>query len=292
MRRLKACTASRLALRIKARAASRGMHRLKARAHERACGMIAAMEQAALRVLLITLLAGFLCSACRAPAQSRPGPTSDSKADSVTVYVARRKWHIDVGFAVRTLDEPLAGIARRFPGASHVFFGFGDRHYLLARDKGASDMLGALWPGPALILATAIKSTPAQAFGASEVIELEVTAAQAHAIEAFIREALVDGEVYAPGPYEDSLYFAVAATNRYSAIHTCNTWAAEALRAGGLPVRAKFVVFAGQLWSQLRDRSSLLNHKGADYRCDTPRSACFPAARLPSFSAAGAGSSC
>jgi hypothetical protein len=65
----------------------------------------------------------------------------------------------------------------------------------------------------------------------------------------------VDGEVYAPGPYEDSLYF--AATERYSAIHTCNTWAAEALRAGGLPLRAKLVVFAGQLWSQLSNPAAI-----------------------------------
>jgi hypothetical protein len=216
--------------------------------------MMAAMEHAALRAVVITLLVGFLCSACRAPPSSRAGPASDSKGDSVTVYVARRKWHIDVGFAVPSLDAPLAAIAQRFPGASYVFFGFGDRHYLLAR-QGASDMLGALWPGPALILATAIKNTPAQAFGASAVIELEVTPAEARAIEVFIQGSLAGGEVYAPGPYEDSLYF--AATERYSALHTCNTWAAEALRAGGLPLRAKRVVFAGQLWSQLQKLAAI-----------------------------------
>jgi hypothetical protein len=208
------------------------------------------MEQAALRAILITLLVGFLSSGCRAPPARRAVTASHSNGDSVTLYVARRKWHIDVGFAVPALDESLAGIARRFPGASYVFFGFGDRHYLVAKDKGVSNMLGALWPGPALVLTTAIKDAPARAFGVSGVVELEVTSAEARAIEVFVRESLANGEVFAPGPYEDSLYF--AATDRYSAIHTCNTWAAEALRAGGLPVRAKLVVFAGQLWSQVR----------------------------------------
>ena len=40
-------------------------------------------------------------------------------------------------------------------------------------------------------------------------------------------------------------------TDHYSAVHTCNTWAAETLRAGGLPVHAAGVIFAGQLWTQM-----------------------------------------
>jgi hypothetical protein len=55
--------------------------------------------------------------------------------------------------------------------------------------------------------------------------------------------------VYQNGPYEDSLYF--QATPKYSAFHTCNTWAAEALRIAGLPVHSGGVIFSGQLWSQV-----------------------------------------
>jgi hypothetical protein len=55
---------------------------------------------------------------------------------------------------------------------------------------------------------------------------------------------------YANGPYEGSLYF--SAIPQYSAFHTCNTWAAEGLSAAGLPVESAGVVFAGQLWGQVR----------------------------------------
>jgi hypothetical protein len=199
-------------------------------------------------------------AACTEPGRA-DRPDAAVVRGSVLIQVVRRKWHVDVGFEVADLEPPLARVARRFPGASHLFFGFGDRHYLLAGKPGASNMLGALWPGPALILVTAIENTPRQAFGDSQVLEVRMTRAQAHAAQTYIWGSLgghdpspgtplQDIEPYAAGPYEGSLYFAAAA--RYSALHTCNTWAAEVLRAGGLPVRSRLVVFAGQLWSQAR----------------------------------------
>jgi hypothetical protein len=174
----------------------------------------------------------------------------------VTLYLARRSWHIDVGFAVRDLCPSLAFIARRFPQAQYVFFGFGDRHYLLAKIKGTSTLAGALFPGPGMILVTAIENSPAQAFGGAHVLELTLSAPQDAAAQDFVRRALAGGAAgssadippVAPGPYEGSVYYAAVA--RYSALHTCNTWAAEALRSAGLSVRSHLVVFAGQLWNQ------------------------------------------
>ena len=109
---------------------------------------------------------------------------------STTVYVARRRWHIDVGFAAEDLRGPLVGVLGQFPGARYAFFGFGDRHYLLSKDHEASALLAALWPGPGLILVTALESTPRQAFGVEEVIELQLTPDESRAIQAFIWHAL------------------------------------------------------------------------------------------------------
>jgi hypothetical protein len=86
------------------------------------------------------------------------------------------------------------------------------------------------------------------------VIELVLTAEQSAALRDFIWKSLrTDRDalgVYAQGPYEDSLYF--LATAKYSALHTCNTWAAQALRAAGLRVHTAGVIFASQFWSQVR----------------------------------------
>jgi hypothetical protein len=200
-------------------------------------------------------------------------------AARTVIFVARRDWHIDIGFAATDLGAPLDALIGQFPGVRYVFFGFGDRHYLLAKSQNVPAMLGALWPGPGLMLITGLTAHPAQAFGADQVIELRVSATQAQGVQAFIARTMGRGDSsvgagadpppnsagvapsatpgiapgvtpYATGPYEGSLYF--SATERYSAFHTCNTWAAEALRAGGIPVRSTAVLFAGQLWRQVR----------------------------------------
>ena len=179
-------------------------------------------------------------------------PFESAAQHSELIYVIRRGWHIDIGFAVRALEPPLQSLATQFPGARYLFFGFGDLHYLLAKDHNGPVLLGALWPGQGLILATAIAVTPKEAFGERQIIVLTVTVNQARAAQAFIARSLNEDAVqpYAQGPYAASLYF--AAKPKYSAVHTCNTWVAEALKAAQLPIHSVGVIFAGQLWSQVR----------------------------------------
>lgn len=192
------------------------------------------------------------CSTVRprppAPPVAAPAPAS------AIIYVVRRSWHIDIGFASGDLSPPLDSSMANFPGTHYLLFGFGDRRYLHSKDKGLPNLLGALLPGPGLILMTALAATPAQAFGVREVIALPATADQLRAAQAAVWASLAtrDGAVQSDGagPYEGSAY--LRASQRYSALNTCNTWAAQVLRAAGFPVRSRGVVFAGQLWRQTR----------------------------------------
>jgi hypothetical protein len=213
---------------------------------------------AALTAVVVAVAGGVFCSE---PVLGE----SAVAARTTVIFVARRDWHIDIGFAAADLEAPLDASIGQFPGVRYVFFGFGDRHYLMAKSRNVPAMLGALWPGPGLMLITGLIAAPSEAFGADQVIELRVSDAQARGVQGFIARSMarsdspVGGDPPAnsarvtpdaPGPYEGSLYF--AAISRYSALHTCNTWAAEALQAGGLPVRSSAVLFAGQLWRQVR----------------------------------------
>ncbi len=176
--------------------------------------------------------------------------TATTHAPSTTsVYVVRRAWHIDIGFATADVQPPLSSLWATVPQAQYLEFGFGDRRYLMTRNHGTTSLIAAVWPGASLILMTALKATPQQAFGAEHVVVLHVTEAQAASIQNFIRVSLAASPV-ADGPYPGSVFY--AGTQRYSGFHTCNTWAAEALRAGGLPVRSAGVLLAGQLWPQVR----------------------------------------
>jgi hypothetical protein len=185
---------------------------------------------------------------------------------SAVIYVVRRAWHVDIGFAAAELQPPLAALRESLPGAHYVLFGFGDRHYLVDQDRGAGGMLAALWPGAGVLLVTGLSASAQDAFGAAHVIEIRVSASQAAAAQRFVWQSLaapdqargdINGDIQADtvtplraGPYDGSLYY--ASPVRYSALHTCNTWAAQALRAAHLDVHSARVVFAGQLWIQAR----------------------------------------
>jgi hypothetical protein len=180
------------------------------------------------------------------------GPSVPSPG--ATIYLARRGWHVDVGLMVADLAPPLSSAATPLPTARYLFFGFADKHYLLAKNHSAPVVLAALWPGVGIILATGLSDSPAAGFGEGQVISLTVNPEQMRALQSFVWKSLATrGDapiIEAPGPYDDSIYF--LAVPKYSAVHTCNTWGAQALRATGFHVHTAGVVFAGQLWTQAR----------------------------------------
>lgn len=190
---------------------------------------------------------------------------ANAATDSSTLYVARRGWHIDIGMAASDLMPPLNQAATPLPGSRYVFFGFADKHYLLAKNHSGPVLLSALFPGAGILLTTGLANSPAQAFGAAHVIALTVSGEQLHALQSFIWRSLRTQDevlkVYRSGPYDDSVYF--LATHKYSAFHTCNTWGAEALRAAGFRVHTDGVIFAGQLWIQARRLKRVQDRAGA-----------------------------
>jgi hypothetical protein len=201
-------------------------------------------------VLLVALIVA--CSA--APVRRAEQAAADTSGASSVIYVIKRKWHVDIGFAAADLQPPLASLRSDFPGTQYLLFGFGDRHYLLDQDRGIGGALAALWPGAGLMLVTAPTASLQAAFGRENVIEIAVSAAQLHAAQAFVGGGLsTQNGAITPlraGPYESSFYYSTS--QRYSALHTCNTWAAEALQAAGLPVHSAGVELSGQVWIQVR----------------------------------------
>jgi Protein of unknown function (DUF2459) len=195
-----------------------------------------------------------LLQACIGIPQRPAGVDADRAGPTKIIYVARRGWHIDVGFATSDVEPPLASTVRYFPSSRYLFFGFGDKHYLVAKHKYFPGILAALWPGAALLLASGLVAIPEQAFGSEHVVRLTVTSAQLRAAQAFVWSSILKENgapaLYGDGPYAGSLFFGAASI--YSAAYTCNTWAAEVLQAAGLPVHRVGIIFATQLWSQVR----------------------------------------
>ncbi len=171
------------------------------------------------------------------------------------VYVIERGWHTDIGLPVEQITGPLTRLETDFPGVRFLTFGFGERQFLVHRRKTLGLMLSALLPSQSALLMTALRATPEAAFGQANVVPLHVSQAGLEQIEASIwREIEVSagGEPtrLEQGPYPGSVFY--AARDTYDAAFTCNTWSAETLRSGGLPMPTFGVVFAGQVMGTAR----------------------------------------
>ena len=188
----------------------------------------------------LTLLMG----ACGVPAAEPP--------NDAFVYVIERGWHTDIGLPVEEIAGPLAMLENAFPGVRVLTFGFGERQFLANRENNFGGMLKALLPSRSLLLVTALRTTPEVAFGPFNVVVLPVSRAGLERLEASIWEELENPGVggLAEGPYPGSVFY--AARDTYDAFYTCNTWTAETLRAGGLPMPATGMVFAGQVMGMAR----------------------------------------
>ncbi|HTW26252.1 MAG TPA: DUF2459 domain-containing protein [Acetobacteraceae bacterium] len=188
----------------------------------------------------------------RSPAASEAAPQAPA---TDTVYVVGRGWHTDIGLPTAETGPSLAGPASDFPGARYLVFGFGEKGYLLSRDRGLFEMLTALLPSPGMILVTGLRDSPVAAFGAEHVVALRVTPEERQRVTRFIAAYLArDGagraQPIGDGPYSGSLFYASDGT--YDGFHTCNTWTAEALRQAGLPVTATGILFADQVMAEAR----------------------------------------
>lgn len=219
-----------------------------------------------------SLLLGLALAGCSALPPPDPAPRIGE------VAVIDRGWHTDIALPIHAapLHPWLAGLAAGFPGMQTMVLGFGDRSWLLDRDRSPLALLRALLPGPGAILLTALSAPPETAFGPEHVVRLPLTAGQMNRLQEFLAGSLdphwrlPNGrwEALANGPYPGSVF--QASSIIYSAGYTCNTWTAQALAAAGLPVDATGVLFAEQAMAWVRQAAQALSGPG--------RPLCRPAA--------------
>ena len=200
----------------------------------------------------LSLLAG--CAAERIPAPAG-GAGADRLAGAPVVYVIARGWHSDIGLPVEQISGPLTSLIGRWAGARFLSFGFGERNYLLDRKVSVWSTLAALLPSRSVLLVTALSGTPGEAFGRDNVVALRLTRAGLQGIERRIAGELAGSAaggpvVLADGPYPGSAFY--AARDTYDAFHTCNSWSADVLRAGGLAVPSSGVLLVSQVMGPAR----------------------------------------
>ena len=170
------------------------------------------------------------------------------------IEVVARDWHTDVCLRSEDADPGVRSLGAGFEDVRYLCFGFGDRSYVMRGNHGVVTMLLALVPGRGVVLMTALRAPPSEAFGAANVVGLAVSRPGLEGLRNYLRGAVQRNPDDSPirlgaGPYEGGAY--LSATAAYSLLYTCNTWTADALRHAGLPL-APIAVFADDVMMQVR----------------------------------------
>ena len=179
-----------------------------------------------------------------------------SVVDVEPVYLVGQGWH--AGIVIRRTDATAAWWPEQddFPDATFLEVGWGDRVFYQNPDPGVGKMLKAgLWPTRSVLHVVGFRPPVTDYFPASEVIRIDLPQAGVDSLAAFIHAAYARDEAgqpiaLGPGLYGESRFY--AGRERYHVFKNCNTWAARALRAAGVPLRPAEVLTAGDLLKQVR----------------------------------------
>jgi uncharacterized protein (TIGR02117 family) len=161
-------------------------------------------------------------------------------------------WHTGLVLPAGELG-PLGTLLRADPRAKYLSFGWGNRRFYMARHPGSGDAVAALFDSPSALFVQPAASPAELVDGDIHVHWICADREQLWRVDRYLERSLASpGEPVdlGAGPFPDSRFY--AATGRYSAVHTCNTWTAAALQYAGLPVSATGVLFSSQVERRIR----------------------------------------
>lgn len=199
------------------------------------------------------ILAGTLALArcASAPPPARPAWAVGGEP----LYVIATEWHTEIGLSASLVTAPLAQVRADFAGADSLIFGWGQRDFYMDPNPSLGVMLRAAFPGPSVMLVQPLRNPPPLALGPpSRVVTLHTSdegmARLCDYIWGFLaKDANGRATRTGPGPCEGCEFYASDGT--YDLHHTCNTWTAETLRAGGFPVDPDGVITSAALMRQI-----------------------------------------
>ena len=204
---------------------------------------------------------GLLCGCASGAPLSQPAPSgrhaaalSQHRAREEPVGVIDEGWHTGIILPAKALGPGLTDLRHRFPKARYLVFGWGNRRFYEAASPDAGKAIAALFPSSSVIFVQEIQAHKLKPSPGTDLRWLCISPSGIRRLDGFLETyfrkdrqgRLVRAE---PGPSHGEFY---ASTGTYDALHTCNTWTAEALQVGGLPVHSAGILFANQVMSEIR----------------------------------------
>lgn len=198
-----------------------------------------------------------LLSACSTTAITPA--TTDASAPATgtgeTIWVLDSGWHTALVLRRSQLGTQFIALLQPLPETPYLTFGWGNRKFYRAPHPTLGMDIAALFPSQSTVLVEGCAQPPRACYTrAVKIRALPVTVQGAQRLDAYLlatfqRNAAGQAKPLGPGPDPGSEFYASRLS--YDALHTCNTWTAEALQVAGLPITYHGIIFAGQLWREL-----------------------------------------
>jgi len=202
------------------------------------------------RIFLIVLL---ICACANSVTPLRVRTEANHAKHAFIVHDA---WHAAI--VIRTIDIPAAVLPelRDFPSAEHLEFSWGDKDYFPAPDPGIGlAFKAAFWSSGSILHVVGSTGALENIFPGAEIMEIGLSEDGLQRLIKFISDTFSRSSPEAPAEARPGLspngrFY--PAEGKFSILRTCNTWAAEALSAAGLPVSPRYVITARSLAGQLQ----------------------------------------
>jgi uncharacterized protein (TIGR02117 family) len=202
--------------------------------------------------LLVFVL--FLMCACSTPTAANRGVNGGETLKNV--FVAHDGWHAAI--IVKKVDstESLLPDTRDFPWAEYLEFSWGDKDYFPAPKAGIRLALrAAFWSGGSVLHVVGFNGAPRHYYPSAEIFEINLSEDGLQQLLKFISDTFSRSQPSKPADARPGLSSNARfypAERKFSIFRTCNTWVAEALNAGGIPINPRYVITAASLSARLR----------------------------------------
>lgn len=171
------------------------------------------------------------------------------------IWVSSNGWHTGIIVPLNQIPAALMPEKSAFAGEVYLEMGWGDAGFYQAEDITTGLALEALFsPTPSAVHLVGFSAEPRHFFAASQVLQLRVSEAGFMQLLEFMDASLSRKPSPAitrtEGLYGNSRFY--AGSGEYTALHTCNHWAAHALVTAGVPITPWYAATTSALMWQLQ----------------------------------------
>lgn len=215
------------------------------------------------------LMTAFICAqiyislSCTGKENLSRGKEINTSSGMYTLYIINNNLHTGIILPVDNKATHAISAMKHFKNFRYTDIGWGEeKFYQEPKDNFCMGARAILLPNTSVIRIEGYSSFTDDIIGWSDyAVMLSLSKDQYIKLISFIEKSFTRDEgnelIITKQKHSGSIIF-FKSVYKYHLFNTCNTWIAEALKASGLDVSPFFVITAGQLYNEIKDKGKIL----------------------------------